>query len=222
MTQGPLLCLVEDDPIMGESLCDRFELEGFRHEWHRTAQGALASIGNRPYAVVVSDIRLPDLAGDEMFGRLLERRIPLPPFVFITGFGSIDRAVQLLKMGAADYITKPFDIEQMVEKIRTLARQQRPGSREGSSLGVSQAMRRIEEILPRIAKHAGTLLITGESGVGKERVALEFDRLARDSEKCPFVAVNCGAITESLFEAELFGHEKGAFTGAVRSKKGFF
>ena len=223
MTQKPLVCLVEDDPIMGESLCDRFELEGFRHDWHRTAESALVRIGNRPYAVVVSDIRLPDLGGDAMFARLLERRVPLPPFVFITGFGSVDRAVQLLKMGAADYVTKPFDIEQMVEKVRALAWQQRrPGSGEGTSLGVSQAMRRIEELLPRIAKRAATLLITGESGVGKERVALEFDRLARDSEKCPFVAVNCGAITESLFEAELFGHEKGAFTGATRSKKGLF
>jgi DNA-binding NtrC family response regulator len=83
-------------------------------------------------------------------------------------------------------------------------------------------MRSIEQMLPRLARHAGTLLLTGESGVGKERVAVRFDRLARDSERCPFVPVNCGAVTESLFESELFGHEKGAFTGAVRARKGFF
>jgi DNA-binding NtrC family response regulator len=223
VTQKPLLCLVEDDPIMGESLCDRFELEGFRHDWHRTAADALASIGSKPYAAVISDIRLPDLSGDTMFGRLLARRSTLPPFIFITGFGSIDRAVHLLKMGAADYITKPFDIEQLIEKVRALARPRPdPVPGDNPALGVSQAMRRIEEILPRLAKHAGTLLLTGESGVGKERVALEFDRLARERERCPFVAVNCGAITESLFEAELFGHEKGAFTGATRTKKGLF
>ncbi|MDH3319172.1 MAG: sigma-54 dependent transcriptional regulator [Betaproteobacteria bacterium] len=223
MNDAPLVCLVEDDPIMGESLRHRLELEGFRYDWHTCAQDALACIGQKPYAVVVSDIRLPDLGGDELFGRLLESGRPLPPFIFITGFGSVDRAVQLLKMGAADYITKPFDIEQLVEKVRALARPQpAAGSGNGAGLGVSQAMRRIEEILPRLAKRATTLLITGESGVGKERVAVEFNRLARESERCPFIAVNCGAITESLFEAELFGHEKGAFTGATRTKKGFF
>jgi len=221
MSDTPLICLVEDDPIMGESLRHRLELEGFAHDWHRSARSALACIGQKRYAVVVSDIRLPDLGGDEMYGQLQASGRPLPPFVFITGYGSIDRAVQLLKMGAADYITKPFDIEQLVEKVRALAWPRR-GAAAGASLGVSLAMRRIEELLPRLARHASTLLLTGESGVGKERVAVEFDRLARDSERCPFVAVNCGAVTESLFEAELFGHEKGAFTGATRAKKGYF
>ncbi len=223
MSTAPLVCLVEDDPIMGESLCDRLELEGFRHDWHKTAESAAAAIGRKPYAVVVSDVRLPDFGGDELFARLRLEHRALPPFIFITGFGSIDRAVELLKKGAADYVTKPFDIECLIEKVRALAaiRPTTPGE-QGGSLGVSQPMRRVEEMLPRLAKHAGTLLITGESGVGKERVAVEFHRLARDNETCPFVAVNCGAITETLFEAELFGHEKGAFTGATRTKKGFF
>ena len=224
MSSAPRVCLVEDDTIMGESLCDRFALEGFGCDWHTSASSALAAIGQKPYAVVVSDVRLPDFGGDELFIRLRETNRVLPPFIFVTGFGAIDRAVDLLKRGAADYITKPFDIEDLIEKVRglaavvpTLAPAGAPGA-----LGVSQPMRRIEEMLPRLAKYAGTVLITGESGVGKERVALEFHRLARDKESCPFVAVNCGAITETLFEAELFGHEKGAFTGAVRTKKGFF
>jgi DNA-binding NtrC family response regulator len=220
-SKKPLLCLVEDDPIMGESLCVRFELEGFGFDWHRTAERGLAAIGRRPYAVVISDIRLPDLNGDEMFAQLLREHAELPPFVFITGFGSIDRAVQLLKMGAADYITKPFDLDELIEKVRALARPSAPG-REVPTLGVSQAMRKIQEMLPRLAKHAGTVLFAGESGVGKEYVAQALDLLARESEKCPFVPVNCGAITESLFESELFGHEKGAFTGATRTKKGLF
>jgi DNA-binding NtrC family response regulator len=219
--KSPLLCLVEDDPIMGESLCVRFELEGFGFDWHRTAGRALEAIGRRPYAVVISDIRLPDLGGDELFEQLRRDHAALPPFVFITGFGSIDRAVQLLKMGAADYITKPFDLDELIEKVRALARPAVPAG-EAPLLGVSQAMRRIEEMLPRLAKHAGTVLFTGESGVGKEYVAHALDRLARESEKCPFVPVNCGAITETLFESELFGHEKGAFTGAIRTKKGLF
>ena len=217
----PKVCLVEDDPIMGESLCDRFQLERLAFDWHRTAESALAAIGRKHYAVVISDIRLPDLDGGEMFARLRSAHGTLPPFIFITGYGAVDRAVELLKMGAADYITKPFDLEQLIEKVKALIGAFAPVA-GGPRLGVSQAMRKIEEMLPRLAKHAGTILISGESGVGKEHVAQALDRLARESEKCPFIPVNCGAVTESLFEAELFGYEKGAFTGAARTKKGFF
>ena len=122
----PRLCLVEDDEIMGESLCDRFELEGYACDWHKTAASALASLGKKDYAAAISDIRLPDLSGDEMFARLLKSGVQLPPFIFITGFGSIDTAVSLLKQGAADYITKPFDLDQLMEKIRVLATSARP------------------------------------------------------------------------------------------------
>jgi DNA-binding NtrC family response regulator len=223
MKADAMICLVEDDPIMGESLCHRFELEGLRFDWFQSAGEAMERIGRVPYAVVVSDIRLPDLDGGEMFAQLRRRHAALPPFIFITGYGSIDRAVQLVKLGAADYITKPFDLENLIEKIEDLARDFAPQAvAEAARLGMSQSMRRIEEMLPRIARHASTILLTGESGVGKERVAQELHRLARDDERCPFVAVNCGAISENLVEAELFGHEKGAFTGAIRTKKGYF
>ena len=217
----PVICLVEDDPIMGESLCDRFQLEGLAFDWHQTAAGAMAAIGSHPYALVISDIRLPDIEGGEMYLRLRATHRALPPFIFITGYGAIDRAVELLKAGAADYITKPFDLEQLIEKVKALTSAFAPPA-GGQKLGVSQAMRKIEDMLPRLAQHASTILISGESGVGKEHVAQALDRLARKSEKCPFIPVNCGAVTESLFEAELFGYEKGAFTGAARTKKGFF
>lgn len=217
----PVICLVEDDPIMGESLCDRFQLEGLAFDWHQSAADAMVAIEKHAYAVVISDIRLPDMDGGEMFLRLRAAHRALPPFIFITGYGAIDRAVELLKAGAADYITKPFDLEQLIEKTKALTGAFVPAA--GSTrLGVSQAMRRIGEMLPRLAQHASTILISGESGVGKEHVAQALDRLARKSEQCPFVPVNCGAVTETLFEAELFGYEKGAFTGAARTKKGFF
>jgi DNA-binding NtrC family response regulator len=217
------ICLIEDDPIMGESLCDRFQIEDIPCDWHQTGAAAAEAIGQRDYALVISDIRLPDMDGGALFERLRARARPLPPFIFITGHGSIDRAVELLKLGAADYVTKPFDLEQLLEKVRTLGRTVlATDPPERIELGVSDAMRRISELLPRVAKHAGTLLLQGESGVGKEHVAKSFDRLARHSGSCPFVAVNCGAISEGLFEAEFFGHEKGAFTGAVRAKRGFF
>ncbi|MDO9064578.1 MAG: sigma-54 dependent transcriptional regulator [Sulfuricella sp.] len=218
----PRLCLVEDDEIMGESLCDRFELEGFACDWHKTAASALASLGKKDYAVAISDIRLPDLPGDAMFARLLKSGVALPPFIFITGFGSIDTAVSLLKQGAADYVTKPFDLDQLMDKIRALATSARPPRSIKPDLGLSAAMRHITDMLPRLALHASTILITGESGVGKEKVAHELHNSDPKAARKPFVAVNCGAITESLMEAELFGYEKGAYTGAARTKKGLF
>jgi DNA-binding NtrC family response regulator len=218
----PRLCLVEDDEIMGESLCDRFKLEGYACDWHKTAASALASLGKKNYAVAISDIRLPDLSGDAMFAHLLKSGVKLPPFIFITGFGSIDTAVSLLKQGAADYVTKPFDLDQLMEKIRILATSARPSRTTQPGLGLSAAMRRIADMLPRLALHASTILIAGESGVGKEKVALELHNSDPKAAGKPFVAVNCGAITESLMEAELFGYEKGAYTGAARTKKGLF
>lgn len=217
------LCLIEDDEIMGESLFDRFELEGYTVDWQRTAKSALAAVGARDYAAVVSDIRLPDGSGEEIFIRLLERGTSLPPFLFITGHGSIDRAVALLKLGAADYITKPFDLDQLVEKVGALCGNRAPPCKGDSCrLGISPAMRQIAQTLPRFAQHAPTILITGESGVGKEVIAHEIHRLDPRTKDHPFVAVNCGAISESLLEAELFGHEKGAFTGAAHTRKGVF
>jgi DNA-binding NtrC family response regulator len=213
------LCLVEDDAIMGESLCDRFELEGYAVDWHRRAEDAFEAIAHTGYALVISDIRLPDMSGEELFARVLARGPHHPPFLFITGYGSIDKAVKLLKMGAADYVTKPFDLDQLLEKVQEFA-VPHVDRDEAPRLGISAAMRRIEEMLPHLAARAGTVLITGESGVGKEHVAQCLHR-AGGGER-PFVAVNCGALTESLLEAELFGYEKGAFTGAIRSKRGLF
>ncbi|MFO1280933.1 MAG: sigma-54 dependent transcriptional regulator [Burkholderiales bacterium] len=222
MSARPRICLIEDDPIMGESLCVRFDLEGFAVDWHRTGREGQAALAKHPYIAVISDIRLPDVGGDELWIESRRRGLALPPTIFITGYGSIDRAVELLKLGATDYVTKPFDIEQLVLKVRSTVPAPASSGDAGEALGVSPSMQAIGRVLPRLARHAGTLLITGESGVGKERVAIRFDHLARDSDRCPFVPVNCGAVTESLFESELFGHEKGAFTGAVRARKGLF
>lgn len=219
------LALVEDDEIMGESLCDRFRLEGFQVDWYRSARDAAIAIARGRHALVVCDVRLPDQGGDQMFTDLRAAMSLPPPFIFITGFGSIDRAVQLLKMGAADYITKPFDLDQLIDKIRTLCASLTAGADqigEASALGIAPSMRRIHDALPRLAQHGSTVLITGESGVGKEHVAALIHRYANSAPEAPFIAVNCGALAETLLEAELFGYEKGAFTGAMRTKKGVF
>lgn len=220
------ICLIEDDEIMGESLSDRFELEGFQVDWYRDALSGMRAIGNKRFQLVLSDIHLPDLNGDEMFARLLEERRTLPPFIFITGYGSVDRAVRLLKLGAADYISKPFDLDLLIEKVEQLCPKQDAQSAElahdSGALGMSPAMQAIEKSIPRLAKLASTILITGESGVGKEHVAKLIHHHARHEHNAPFVAINCGAISESLLESELFGHEKGAFTGAAKVRKGVF
>jgi len=219
---SPRLCLIEDDAIMGESLVDRFTLEGFACDWQRSAGAAEAALRTREYALVISDIRLPDGSGDALFARLTAEQLALPPFLFITGQGDIDTAVRLLKQGAQDYITKPFDLDALMARITTIAlpRTDDLASNSASRLGATPAMLHIIALLPRLAASNSTVLITGESGVGKERIARTLHQMAGESR--PFIAVNCGALAESLLEAELFGYVKGAFTGAVRSKKGMF
>ena len=224
MTERTTLCLIEDDPFIGESLCDRLQLEGFAVDWHQTAEQALAALRERHYALVISDIRLGSDSGEQLFYTVKAENRVLPPFLFITAYGSIERAVTLLKLGAVDYITKPFDIDELSVKIRSLtddgAAPVPPGHE--TRLGVSASMRRIEGMLPLLAERNASVLITGESGVGKEHVARLLHQLSPAAEGRPFIAINCAALSESLLEAELFGYEKGAFTGALRTKPGLF
>lgn len=216
------LLVVEDDLIMGESLADRFALEDYKVEWCTSAEDALDVLGRHDYRLVISDLRMPGMGGRELARQLRERLAAPPPIILITGYGSIGDAVEALKEGAADYITKPFDLNALVAKVAALCKQPAVAG-EVAPLGVSPAMRQLEAMLPRIAGRARTVLLTGESGVGKERVAQRLHELAAaDDAKKPFVAINCAALPEQLLEAELFGYEKGAFTGAHRAKPGLF
>jgi DNA-binding NtrC family response regulator len=216
------ICLIEDDPIMGEALNERLDLEGYACDWFQTGAEAIKALASRRFAVVLSDIRLPDMSGEALFERLRGEGMDLPPFLFITAHGAIDQAVRLLKLGAEDYLTKPLDIPLLLTKIRELAERVHVPINASSVLGISAAMRRVEAALPRLAQHADTVLITGESGVGKEWVARALHAQFDASGKKPFIEVNCGAIPENLLESELFGHVKGAFTGAIRDKPGVF
>jgi two-component system response regulator HydG len=213
------LCLVEDDPIMGESLADRFALEGIDTCWCRDAEEAEGHLLTEAFEVVVCDIRLPGLHGDQLFERLRGRRAALPPFVFVTGHGDLDRAVELLRLGAADYITKPFDIDHLLRRVRDLTGGIPLAGDAPVQLGVSPAMERVDNLLRRIAPMDATVLIRGETGTGKEVVARRLHQL---SGRGPFVPVNCAALVETLAESELFGHERGAFTGANQAHAGVF
>ena len=229
----PQLLLIEDDAIMGESLLDRFELEGFGVQWSRSLEQAAALLDASPFDAVVSDVRLPDGSGERLFERRLQTAAPLPPWLFITAFASVDRAVAMLQAGARDYVTKPFDIAELVHKVRTAVGvpddimpaagpdADTDTDADGSTLGISTAMRALALKAGRVAARARTVLITGESGAGKEVLAREMHALAHPHAATPFVAVNCGAIPESLIEAALFGHERGAFTGADRQRRGY-
>jgi DNA-binding NtrC family response regulator len=216
------IALIEDDPIIGEALSERLDFEGFACDWYRDGKSARRGLGQRRYSVVVSDINLPDISGEQLFSDLLGNGQSLAPFIFITGYGAIDQAVRLLKLGAHDYVTKPFHVGELVAKIRSLCERQQPAANTDAQLGISTGMRHIEGLLPRLAASRSAVLISGESGAGKEQVARALHLAGDPDGKTPFVAVNCGAIPENLIESELFGHDKGAFTGADRERRGVF
>jgi DNA-binding NtrC family response regulator len=216
-SRGALL-LVEDDPVMGGSLADRLDLEGFDVAWVQRADEAQAAVARRRPDLVLCDIRLPDGSGEALFAAL-RPALGATPVVFMTAFGEIDQAVRLMRTGAADFLTKPFAVGDLLGRIETLLARRPPPDNAGT-LGAAPAMRAVEATLARAASVDSTVLLTGESGTGKE-VAARFlhARSARAAQ--PFVALNCAAIPESLMERELFGHEKGAFTGAAARAPGY-
>jgi len=201
--------IIEDDTTMGESLVQRLELEGYTPLWWQTGQDALEELFAARPDLVICDILLPDMSGEEVFLRALPR-LGSTPFLFVTAHGKIDQAVRLTKAGAVDYLEKPYEITDLLERIARLIAVQ---PRASGVLGVSDAMRRMEILLTRIADIDSSLLITGESGVGKEVAARFVHRVSRRA-KNPFIGVNCAAIPSELIESLLFGHERGAFTSA--------
>ena len=208
--------VVEDDPVMGGTLVHRLELEGYHTVWWRTGQQALNGLRTSRPDLVVCDIRLPDISGEEIFFNVLPHLGGLP-FLFVTAYGQIEQAVRLTKAGAVDYIAKPYALPDLLDRIPGLIAK-RPGA--AGVLGASQAMQQLELLLRRVADIDSSLLFTGESGSGKE-VAARFAHQISSRASAPFIAVNCAAIPNELIESELFGHEKGAFTGAHARHHGF-
>lgn len=217
--------LIEDDPLMGEALTERLQLEGFECRWWQTANELLvaADKGQEPAAAIISDVRLPDLEGPELMNRLPQVWLDRP-WIFITGYGTVAQRNELLDRGAFDFFTKPLDMDRLMERLRALqpAPVAQPHARMPSCpLGISTEMRKLHAMVRRLGDHWSTVLITGESGAGKEELARCLHRETQPTG-APFVAVNATSLPESLIEAELFGYEKGAFTGASRSHKGMF
>lgn len=210
--------LIEDDAIMGESLSQRFQLEGLDVTWCRRLSEASSALEQTP-AAVVSDVRLPDGLSTHLYQQLPPQTRAIPWF-FLTGYGSVNDAIAAVRAGAREYLTKPFDIEKLVELVKQAVASS-PELRQDAVLGISPAMRRVEEMLRRVAAQRVSVLITGESGVGKEVAAKLVHELDGRASRGEFVAVNCAAIPETMLEAEFFGYEKGAFSGAMRAHKGY-
>jgi DNA-binding NtrC family response regulator len=212
------ILLIEDDAIMGESLVQRLELEGLAVCWCRRLDEAKNQL-EQGHAAVVSDVRLPDGLATHWFTGLPAALRALPWF-FLTGYGSVNDAVIAVRAGAREYLTKPFDIERLVKLVHEAVASAQSDEVEGV-LGVSPVMRRVEAMVHKVAQQKVAVLLTGESGVGKEVAAQLIHSLDPRASKGEFVAVNCAAIPETMLEAEFFGYEKGAFSGAQRAHRGY-
>ncbi|MBI1383732.1 MAG: response regulator [Rhizobiales bacterium] len=218
LLEGRSIALIEDDPIMGESLWQALRLEGARVKWWRDGSEARRGLAANCPDIVICDIRLPDGSGADLYCEISSRQA-VPPFLFMTAYGTIDEAVGLLRAGASDYITKPFDMENLLDRVNALAPAcaATPGA---GTMGASPAMRQVEALLLRVADLPSAVLLCGPTGSGKE-VAAAFLHSASVRADQPFVAVNCAALPADLMESEIFGHERGAFTGAHASHKGY-
>src|SRR5450432_787823 len=221
---GPNVLLVDDDLAVLKVLSSLLAQAGISTFEAQSGEDALRLLDSRPVDVVITDLRMPGMDGIALLTRLT-RTWPDMPVIMLTAHGSIQLAVETMKIGAADFIIKPFDREEVlfvVRKALTAANNDRASNRTRSGLsliGESAAMTEVYDTIRRTAAGIATVLIRGETGTGKELVAHAVHQQSRRSDK-PFVKLNCAALPDSLLESELFGHEKGAFTGAVSRKPG--
>ncbi|MBI2163177.1 MAG: sigma-54-dependent Fis family transcriptional regulator [candidate division NC10 bacterium] len=225
--------VVEDDPEMLALVCEHLESEGYRAAGTDRGAEAIARVRAEEFDVVLTDLRMPDVDGLEVLraAREAQREVPV---ILVTAFGSIETAIQAIRQGAYDYVTKPFALEEISllvrkaledrrlrEENRRLREEVAGRYRLHNLLGASPAMQAIFALIRQAAPSDANVLITGESGTGKELVAKALHYNSPRAER-PFVPVNCAAVPASLLESELFGHVKGAFTGAVAARRGLF
>lgn len=223
------ILLVEDEPHHREMLQEALLEAGYAVIAAGSGQEALDALGRGPFDVALVDICLPDLDGFSLL-ELLQTRHPGCQVLLMTGQATIEVAVSAMRKGAFDFLAKPFRLELMLLKLERLFQllllqrenqQLRQGDQAKGLIGSSPDFRRFLDTVESVAASSATILIQGESGTGKELVADHIHALSAFRQG-PIIKVNCGAIPETLLEAELFGYEKGAFTGAVRAHRGFF
>jgi two-component system response regulator FlrC len=210
--------IVEDDVSLLEALVDTLELAGLSVAAASDGLEALERLAQTPVRLVISDVQMRRLDGLGLLGQIRQRHPDLP-VLLMTAFGTVEKAVEAMRLGAVDYLVKPFAAEELVKQARLYMS---PKPAETHERIVEDAsMRRVMTLAARVAKSEATVLIQGESGVGKEVLA-RYIHQSSPHHRGPFVAINCAAIPDHLLEAELFGYEKGAFTGAVQTVPGRF
>jgi DNA-binding NtrC family response regulator len=226
------IMVVDDELIVRESLFHWFKRSGHAVEAVSSGLEALERIEKTPFEVLFLDIKMPGMSGLEVLKKVKEE-YPDTIVVIITAYGSIESAVEAMKLGASDYLLKPFKpdqltlvLEKIVNQIRLTSKYRyvkgllEEISRFDNIVGQSQPMQNIFKLIPEVAQSDSSVLVTGETGTGKELVAKAIHAKSLRS-KGPFIAINCGALPDTLLESELFGHQKGAFTGADHARKGF-
>jgi two-component system, NtrC family, response regulator HydG len=227
------LLVIDDDDAVRESLGRMLRSAGHAVETVQTGEEGLAAARGNAYDVILSDMRMPGISGLDVLQRLREQHVDAA-FIVMTGFGTIDTAVEAMKLGAVDFVQKPFFRDELLMRVRSAADrrqlkrqvdllQRQIGGTDTGTLdalvGASEPMQRVKDLIVRAAAAPGTVLITGETGTGKEVAARALHASSPRAGK-PFVALNCAALTDSLLENELFGHAKGAFTGAGSARAG--
>jgi len=212
----PIL-VVDDDPQMRSALKEAIQRMGFPVVVCDGGAEGLNKLQQSGYQLVVTDMNMPKMDG-LTFLKEIRRRIGNLPVLVITGFGTVENAVESMKEGATDYLMKPFSFDSLKKALDSIISRAAAGK---DMLAESPEMKRIVALAENLAANDITVLINGESGTGKELLARRIQQTSRRKDK-PFVAVNCAAIPDNLLESELFGHEKGAFTGAIERKKGKF
>jgi len=233
MVDTAKIMVIDDEPLMRMTVQDALVAERYDVAAEETGKGGIALLRERSWDIVITDLKLPDTDGIEI---LKEAKAVNPAIqvILITAFGSIDSAVNAMKEGASDYLTKPFAMDELLLIIKRILRMKQL-EEENVSLrkkveerygleglvGKSPQMLKIYDLIETVSQTDATVLIHGESGTGKELVANAI-HFQSPRKKGPFVKVNCAALPETLLESELFGHEKGAFTGALRQRKGRF
>ncbi len=228
----PHALLVDDNAGTLDALSELVRAEGFTVSVAPTIEGARLELGKQKPDVVLIDLKLPDGNGMTLLDAIDD--VAGPAVVLITGHASIDTAVEALRRGVTDYLTKPLDIERLRQILGDIAKtcslpgeisnlrvEQARSGRFGTIVGQSAAIQSVCELIARIAPSSASVLISGESGTGKDVMAETIHQLSRRRHG-PYVPVNCGAISPTLIESELFGHERGSFTGADRRHKGYF
>ena len=229
-----LSLLIVDDEVITRSLCNDVALEAGLHVYaSSTTEQALDILDQYPIDIVVTDLKIPQLGGLELIKRIRAGN-PQVSVIVLTQYGTIETAIEATRLGAVDYVTKPFHVEELRSKLERLVRsieldqenrllreqlRSRPGF--GGLIGVSPRMQRVYKLIEKVAQHSYPVLILGESGTGKELVSRSIHFSGPRSNK-PFSPVDCSALVPTLIESELFGYVKGAFTGAQQSKQGLF